>query len=92
MERIWVAEPTQLILRRSAQRIGEEGWTVLTAFRTRRGAESFLDMANAFGVHDLEVLRVRKSGTAYVGLGQEAHPDGHGPLLEPLADQAQHQR
>ncbi len=63
----------------------------LTAFRTKLGAEEFIDFARAAGVADLAVLRVHKLGGGFVGLGQESHPDGSGPLEEPLADPAPYQ-
>jgi hypothetical protein len=38
------------------------------------------------------VIRVRKLGGPYVGLGQEAHTDGvSGPLLTPLPNQEAYQ-
>ena len=63
----------------------------LTAFRTKLGAAEFIDFARAAGVADLAVLRVHKLGGGFIGLGQESHPDGSGPLEEPLADPAPYQ-
>lgn len=68
-------------------------WALLGAFRTKAGAEQFVELARAAGASDLVVLRVRKLGGPYVGLGQEAHPDGvSGPLLEVLPDAKTHQQ
>lgn len=63
----------------------EAGSTLaLSGFRTKAGAEGFIEFARAVGVEGLFALRVRKTGGRYIGLGQEAHPDGSGPLLTPL--------
>lgn len=63
----------------------------VTAFRTKAGAEEYLLLASANGMDRLLVVRAMKVGTAEVGLGQEAHPDGSGSLDRPLEDQARHQ-
>jgi hypothetical protein len=63
-----------------------------TGFRTKRGAQEFLELARAAGVTDLATLQVKKLGGGDVGLGQEPAPDGSGPLSGPLADQAVYQR
>jgi len=67
-------------------------WLALTAFRTKRGAEEFVELARAVGVTGLVVVQATKLGGGDVGLGQEPHPDGSGPLLEPLPDQEAYQR
>lgn len=72
--------------------LAPDGWLVVTAFRTKRGAEEFLELARAVDVTGLVVLQARKLGSGDVGLGQEPHPDGSGPLLGPLPDQELHQR
>lgn len=60
---------------------------LLSAFRTKAGAAQFAETARAAGYEDVVVLRVVKTGNAYDGLGQEAHPDGvSGPLTAPLPD------
>lgn len=65
---------------------------LLSAFRTKRGAEEFAELARDRGA-TVVVVRARKLGGPYVGLGQESHPDGvSGPLLEPLADPDRYQR
>jgi hypothetical protein len=68
------------------------GSLVLTAFRTKRGAEEFMELARSAGLERLVVVRAHKLGGGDVGLGQEPHPDGSGPLLAPLADQESYQR
>ncbi len=65
---------------------------VATGFRTKAGAESFLEIARSMGVEDLITVQVRKSAGGDVGLGQEPHPDGSGPLQVPLSDQEAFQR
>lgn len=62
------------------------GVLLLSAFRTKAGAAAFMDLARSAGATELVALRVVKLGGPYVGLGQEAHPDGSGPLLGPLPD------
>lgn len=60
-------------------------FVLLSAFRTKQGAQAFVESARMAGAAEYAVLRVRKLGGPYVGLGQEPHPDGKsGPLLAPL--------
>lgn len=67
-------------------------YLLLSVFRTRRGAEEFAELARDRGA-TVAVVRAVKLGGPYVGLGQEAHPDGvSGPLLDPLGDPDQYQR
>lgn len=61
-------------------------WMLVSAFRTREGADEFAEIARAAGVTDLREIVVRYLGTQYIGLGQEANPDGTGPLTAPLPD------
>lgn len=65
---------------------------IVTGFRTKRGAEQFIELARALGVTDLVTIQARKIGGGDIGLGQEPHPDGSGPLLEPLPDAELYQR
>ncbi len=61
-------------------------YLVLTAFRTKKGAEEFVELSRNRGF-ETAVIRARKTGGPYVGLGQEANPDGvSGPLIGPLRD------
>lgn len=67
-------------------------YLLLSAFRTKAGAASFVELARTAGSTDVVVLRVLKTGGGYIGLGQEANPDGvSGPLLSPLPDPAKYQ-
>lgn len=63
---------------------------LLSAFRTKQGAAEGVEFAR-IGVDQVSVLRVLKTGGGYVGLGQEANPDGSGPLSGPLPDPAKYQ-
>jgi hypothetical protein len=63
-----------------------------TGFRTKRGAQEFLELARAAGIVDLVTLQVQKLADGDVGLGQEPAPDGSGPLIGPLEDQQSYQR
>ena len=66
-------------------------WLELSAFRTWDGAMGWMEMVESsegYGFGDAyaaaAVYLVEKIGGPYVGLGQESHPDGSGPLVEPL--------
>lgn len=61
------------------------GFALVSAFRTEEGARGFAELAASFG-HPATILpeRVRSLGGLYAGLGQEANPDGSGPLLGPV--------
>jgi hypothetical protein len=63
------------------------GFALVSAFRTREGADEFVALARSFGV-PASVLgrRVRSLGGVYAGLGQEAAPDGSGPLTVPIPE------
>ena len=70
------------------QQVGEPGdFALVSAFRTEEGALAFADLAGTFG-NAATILpeRVRSLGGLYAGLGQEADPDGTGPLLGPVAE------
>jgi hypothetical protein len=64
---------------------------IVTAFRTKKGAEEFIALARAAGLMDVVTLQVRKLGGGDIGLGQELNPDGSGPLTEPLPGQELYQ-
>ena len=67
-------------------------YLALTAFRTKKGAEEFVELARNRGF-ETSVVRTRKIGGPYVGLGQEANPDGvSGPLIDPLPNPDSFQR
>ena len=69
------------------------GRTVIaTAFRTRDGAAQFVAFARTLGIRGLVAIQAHKSGGDDVGLGQETHPGGNGPLTHELPDQAERQR
>lgn len=70
------------------QQVGEPGdFALVSVFRTEEGAREFAELAASFG-HPATILpeRVRSLGGLYAGLGQEAHPDGSGPLLGPIEE------
>ena len=60
---------------------------IATAFRTKAGAEQFMQFARAAGATNLVVMQAFKAGGGAMGLGQEPAPDGSGPLSHALADQ-----
>lgn len=62
-----------------------DGWLVLSGFRTLDGAEAFVTAVEFEKSLEPEVYRVLKTGSTYIGLGQEANPDGSGPLQNPRA-------
>ena len=63
---------------------GQGGWALLSAFRTREGAEQFAELAEAAGADVVITPRMTGLGGTYAGLGQEPAPDGSGPLLQPV--------
>lgn len=70
------------------QQVGEPGdFALVSAFRTDQGAREFADLVTSFG-YPATILpeRVRSLGGEYAGLGQEAAPDGSGPLLGPIPE------
>jgi hypothetical protein len=62
-------------------------FALVSVFRTQAGAESFVEVARGYGL-PATILpeRVRSLGGAYAGLGQEANPDGSGPLTGPIEE------
>lgn len=62
-------------------------FALVSVFRTQEGAEAFVAVAHGYG-HPATILpeRVRSLGGAYAGLGQEANPDGSGPLTGPITE------
>jgi len=70
------------------QEVGEPGeFALVSAFRTDEGAQAFAELAAMLGI-EATILpeRIRSLGGLYAGLGQEASPDGTGPLLGPVAE------
>jgi hypothetical protein len=70
------------------QQVGEPGeFALVSVFRTEEGANAFVELAATFG-NEASILpeRVRSLGGLYAGLGQEANPDGFGPLLGPVME------
>ena len=70
------------------QQAGQPGdFALVSAFRTDEGAQEFAALAASFG-YPATILpeRVRSLGGVYAGLGQEANPDGSGPLLGPIEE------
>ncbi len=61
-----------------------QDYVLVTAFRTGAGARAFLDLASAAGAPASLTPRLQNRGDTYVGLGQEAHPNGSGPLIGEL--------
>lgn len=61
-------------------------WLLVSAFRTRAGAADFEEFARTAGAPALREVLTRYRGTQFIGLGQEAHPDGRGALHGPLPE------
>ena len=59
-------------------------WALVSAFRTRAGAEEFAAAAQSVGTGAEVVGPVVSLGGPYAGLGQEEDPGGQGPLMHPL--------
>jgi hypothetical protein len=80
----YVAPTDQFIgLREVLGRIADD-FVLVSAFRTGRGAREFLELAEAAGAPAFLTPRLESLGWTYAGLGQEADPDGTGPLTEPV--------
>lgn len=63
-------------------------WLTVSGFRTKKGAEQFMELMRSIGgAEDLVSVRAEKAGGPDIGLGQEEHPDGSGPLLDELPNQ-----
>ena len=58
-------------------------YALVSAFRTEDGAKEFQALAQSAGAPAILVSPKENLGTEYVGLGQEAAPDGSGPLRGP---------
>lgn len=70
------------------EQVGVPGdYALVSVFRTDQGAQEFAALARSFG-YPATILpnRVRSLGGIYAGLGQEANPDGSGPLLSPIRE------
>jgi hypothetical protein len=62
-------------------------FALVSVFRTEEGAQEFIDLVGSFGYPAaLLASRVRSFGGLYAGLGQEAAPDGSGPLIHPVPE------
>lgn len=59
-------------------------WLLVGAFRTVRGAAEFEDLLRALQIDVVRRIVTTYRGTDAIGLGQEPHPDGSGPLTGPL--------
>ena len=59
-------------------------FVLVSAFRTMRGATDYMAVARANDAPAVLTPRLLNYGHEYVGLGQEPHPDGSGPLIGPL--------
>lgn len=63
-------------------------WLTVSAFRTLEGAENFMAyLREMTPVRPFAVQVARQAGSTDIGLGQEAAPDGSGPLVAPLENQ-----
>ncbi len=68
------------------EQLGSPGdFALVSVFRTDEGAAEFAGFATSLG-YPASILpdRVRSLGGLYAGLGQEANPDGSGPLTGPI--------
>ena len=90
-DRIRIGELQGFYVARTAQFVGldeflgtDAEYVLVSAFRTLPGARGFLALASAAGAPAVLTPRLENLGFEYVGLGQEAAPDGNGPLTRPL--------
>jgi hypothetical protein len=80
----YVARADQFVGLADAIGARSSDFVLVSAFRTAQGAEEFASLARAAGDSAVITPRLENLGVEYVGLGQEAHPDGNGPLTGPL--------
>lgn len=70
------------------QGVGSPGdFALVSAFRTEQGGLDFVALAQSLD-YPASILpgRVRSLGGLFAGLGQEANPDGSGPLTHPVPE------
>ncbi|HVL90331.1 MAG TPA: hypothetical protein VM841_08870 [Actinomycetota bacterium] len=60
-------------------------YLVMSAFRTAQGAAEFEELVTMAGYGPMRRAVAVYRGSSWIGLGQEASPDGSGPLRGPLA-------
>ncbi len=80
----YVAQVDQFVGLDRALGASSDGYVLVSAFRTATGAKEFLDLAQAAGAPAIITPRLENRGQEYVGLGQEADPDGSGPLTHSI--------
>jgi hypothetical protein len=84
LQGFYVARTDQFVgLREVLGEVSDE-YVLVSAFRTGRGARDFLDLAQVSGAPAFITPRLQNLGWEYVALGQEADPDGSGPLTDPV--------
>jgi hypothetical protein len=84
LQGFYVAPTDQFVGLDRALGEAEAEFVLVSAFRTGRGATEFLDLVRSAGAAGFITPRLQNLGFEYVGLGQEADPDGSGPLTEPI--------
>jgi hypothetical protein len=84
LQGFYVAETDQFIGLREVLDQTADDFVLVSAFRTGKGAREFLDLAEVVGAPAFITPRLENRGWQYVGLGQEADPDGNGALTEPI--------
>ena len=70
------------------EQVGTPGdFALVSVFRTDLGAQEFVTFAQSLG-YPATILpdRVQSLGGLYAGLGQEADPNGFGPLTHPIPE------
>jgi hypothetical protein len=84
LQGFYVARTDQFIGLRDVLGEASDEYVLVSAFRTGRGAREFLDLVQVSGAPAFITPRLENLGWEYAGLGQEAHPDGSGPLTDPI--------
>ena len=80
----YVVPVTAYLGLREALGAGEAGWALVSAFRTREGAEQFASLASSVGIPARLAGPFVSMGGPFAGLGQETDPAGNGPLARAL--------
>lgn len=84
LQGFYVASTDQFVGLRDALGEAADDYVLVSAFRTAQGAKQFVTLAGTVGASAFVTTRLENLGWEYVGLGQEANPDGTGPLTEPI--------
>lgn len=67
-------------------------WMLVSAFRTKVGAQGFMELVRSGGMTEAVAVRALKMTDTMIGLGQESQPGGEGSLQSGLPNQEYYQQ